>query len=59
MGESKGVSFTFSNPVTNLNNHNMEDTKENVWYNLYGHKLHNKPTQKGIYINNGRKVIIR
>lgn len=59
MGESKGVSFTFSNPVTNLNNHNIEDTKENVWYNIYGQKLPNKPTQRGIYIYNDKKYIIK
>ena len=59
MGESKGVSFTFSNPVTNLNNYNIEDTKENVWYNIYGQKLPNKPTQRGIYIYNDKKYIIK
>ena len=30
-----------------------------VWYSLDGRKLNAKPTAKGIYVNNGRKVVIR
>jgi len=30
-----------------------------VWYSLDGRKLNAKPTTKGIYVNNGRKVVIR
>ena len=29
------------------------------WYDLNGRKLQGKPTQRGIYINNGRKVVIK
>ena len=29
------------------------------WYDLNGRKLDKKPTQKGIYINNGRKVVVK
>ena len=29
------------------------------WYTLDGRKLDAKPTQKGLYINNGRKVVIK
>ena len=29
-----------------------------VWYDLSGRKLNGKPTTKGLYINNGRKVVI-
>ncbi len=29
------------------------------WYNLNGVKLQSAPTQKGVYINNGKKVIIK
>ena len=31
----------------------------NSWYTLDGRKLNGKPTVKGIYINNGRKVVIK
>jgi len=29
------------------------------WYTLDGRKLDGKPTQRGIYINNGRKVAVK
>ncbi len=29
------------------------------WYDLSGRKLQGKPTKKGLYINNGRKVVIK
>ena len=29
-----------------------------VWYDLNGRKLQGKPTQKGVYIQNGKKVIV-
>lgn len=37
------------------------DSKQNVegWYNLNGVKMENAPTQKGIYILNGKKVVIK
>ena len=30
-----------------------------VWYTLDGRKLSGKPTKKGLYINNGKKVVIK
>lgn len=32
---------------------------EDVWYDLNGRKLDGKPTQKGVYINKDRKVVIK
>ena len=32
---------------------------EGAWYMLDGRKMDNKPTQHGVYINNGRKVVIK
>ncbi len=34
-------------------------TKGETWYSLDGVRLSGKPTAKGIYVNNGRKVIIK
>ena len=31
----------------------------NEWYTLDGRKLDGKPTQRGIYIDNGKKVVIK
>ena len=30
-----------------------------AWYSLDGRKLDGKPTQRGVYINNGKKVVIK
>ena len=32
---------------------------DGVWYDLQGRKLSAKPTQKGLYIVNGKKVVIK
>lgn len=29
------------------------------WYDMNGHKLSGKPTKKGLYINNGKKIVIK
>ena len=29
------------------------------WYTLSGHRLPGKPTEKGVYINNGHKVVVK
>jgi hypothetical protein len=29
------------------------------WFDLNGHQLSGKPTQKGLYINKGNKVVIK
>ena len=31
----------------------------NAWYTLDGRRLDGQPTQRGIYINNGKKVVIK
>lgn len=37
---------------------NAQSDKD-VWYTLNGHKLAGKPTQKGVYIHNNKKVVIK
>lgn len=36
-----------------------EFSNNDGWYTLDGRKLSSRPTQKGIYINNGRKLLIK
>ncbi len=49
-GETTGILST-----TNLTNY----TNSDAWYDLSGRRLNGKPTKKGLYINNGRKVVIK
>ncbi len=37
----------------------IENRGANEWYDLSGRKLSGKPTQKGVYVQNGRKVVIK
>ena len=43
--------------IINFNNINADTS--NIWYTLDGHKLNNRPDSKGLYLFNGRIVIIR
>ncbi len=47
--------------IKGINSSNASDAKQNAegWYNLNGVKLQGAPSQKGIYINNGKKVVIK
>jgi len=35
------------------------NASKDLWYSLDGRKLGGVPTAKGIYINNGKKVLVR
>lgn len=37
----------------------VKEVKDNSWYSLEGVKLSSKPAARGIYINNGRKLVIK
>ena len=51
-GEGEGTT-SIDNVNPNLNDN------EATWYDLNGRRLQGKPSQKGIYIKNGRKVVIK
>ena len=43
--------------INNVND-NLNDN-EATWYDLGGRKLNGKPAQKGVYIKNGKKVVVK
>ena len=49
-GDTTGIDATLMN---------SERVNSEAWYTLDGRKLQGKPTQKGVYITNGKKVIIK
>jgi hypothetical protein len=52
--------FDVDNTTTAVNS--IEDGKlkiEDDWYSVDGRKLDKQPTRKGVYLNNGRKVVIK
>ena len=54
MGGDLGEGTTGINNV----NDNLNDN-EATWYDLNGRKLNGKPAQKGIYIKNGKKIVVK
>ena len=65
VGDSKGawsekVIETFTVVTTGINNTRMPTNLRNDnWYDLSGRKLNGMPTRPGIYINNGRKIVVK
>lgn len=60
---SRGLTFHFDNSaetgVREFATVETAETKDNAWYTLSGMRLQEKPTQPGLYINNGKKVYIK
>jgi hypothetical protein len=56
------VKLVFRNSLTGIEGvaaDKAEADGDGNWYDLNGRKLNSKPTTKGVYINNGRKVVIK
>lgn len=58
-GQAAARSLTIGEGTTSLREVNRERVKSEVWYALDGRKLNGRPTKKGLYINGGRKVVIK
>ncbi len=47
-------------PSTGVNNVEASETDDSApWYTINGTLLSGKPTEKGIYIHNGKKVLVK
>ena len=51
--------FEDNMPTNIFNIINKNNSEKDIWYTLDGLQLQSKPTAKGIYINNSKKVIIK
>ena len=58
-GLAEPLVMTVSKEATGISTIAAEQRNDNAWYNLQGIKLNDIPTAPGIYINNGKKVIIK
>jgi len=45
--------------VTAIRSIEVSPETKSLWYTLDGKRLSGKPTQKGIYVRNGRKVVVK
>ena len=59
----RGIILNFDDETTGIQEvigvNEVREVKDNSWYTLDGRRLSGKPTQHGIYINNGNKVVIK
>lgn len=53
------LNIVFEDGTTAIKTLNEVKVVDNAWYTVNGVKLNAKPTQKGIYINNGKKYAIK
>ncbi len=53
------MTLIIENQATGIENLNTDVKVDNAWYNMAGQKFNGMPSVPGIYINNGKKVIIK
>ena len=53
------INLVFDDEATAISDHISEAVSDGDWYTLDGRKLEGKPTRKGLYIKNGKKVVVR
>ena len=55
---SARITIVFDSEATGIKTTDCTDYTDSVWYDLNGRKV-NAPSKKGIYIMNGRKVVVK
>ena len=62
-GSARAITFRFADDITDISIHNskfiIHNYDDDDWYDLLGRKLSGKPTAPGMYINSGKKIIIK
>ena len=55
----KAFVLNFGDETTSINQINNATSATGAWYTLDGRRLNDKPATAGLYINNGKKVVIK
>jgi hypothetical protein len=55
---ARAISIVFDE-TTKITNTNLTNITNGEWYDLNGRKLDKMPTKKGVYLFNGRKVVVK
>jgi hypothetical protein len=55
------INLNFDGETTEITTTDFTDYTDSTdaWYDMQGRKLDSKPTQKGLYIHNGKKIVIK
>ncbi|MGM9694817.1 MAG: chitobiase/beta-hexosaminidase C-terminal domain-containing protein [Alloprevotella sp.] len=56
--QGRQYSFDFNGTTTGIDNVNISGLEDGAWYTISGIRV-NRPAAKGVYIHNGRKVIVK
>ena len=56
--QGRQYSFDFNGTTTAIDNVTVSGMEDGAWYTISGIRV-NRPTAKGVYIHNGRKVIVK
>jgi len=56
---SARITLVFDDETTKITNTNLTNITNGNWYDLNGRKLDKMPTKKGVYIFNGKKVVVK
>ena len=56
---SARITLVFDDETTKIANTNITNITNGNWYDLNGRKLNGMPTKKGVYLFNGRKVVVK
>ena len=59
VSSARALSIVFDSETTGIGSVLSGTTAEGDWYDLNGRKLNRKPTRKGVYIVNGKKVVVK
>ena len=58
-GNVKGFYISGFDELTGIQTLEIESPEPGNWYSLQGVRLNARPTQRGIYLNNGKKVLVK
>ena len=56
---ARNITLVFDDETTKIANTNLTNITNGDWYDLNGRKLQGMPTKKGVYLFNGRKVVVK
>ena len=59
VGEAKAFSIVMDNGTTAITAVNDGETGSDDWYSLQGVRLSGRPTQKGVYIHQGKRIFVK
>lgn len=53
------IVVTIGEAATGINDVKVNGAEKANWYDLSGRPLNGKPTKTGVYVKNGKKVVIK